>query len=95
MPIEVELSDGTSVGKKKRVIEVTAMLHETSHLEVKKNKITIRKLGIDPLATPVPKISANLTSQGLLGWADEVEVSVGQTLSLPMTLLGLAYKVKV
>jgi len=95
MPIEVDLQDGSSVGKKKRVVQATVMLEETSHAEVQKNKITIRRIGIDPLNAAIPKRSENLSINGLLGWDDEIEISVGQTLPLPFQLLGLAYKVRV
>ena len=95
MPIEVDMQNETSVGKKKRVISATVMVYETSHANVKKNKVTIRKIGIDKLDTPVPKISANITINGLLGWSSEISVSIGQTLPLPMTLLGLQYNIKV
>jgi len=95
MPIEADTATGTTVGQKKRVIEATVMLNETSHCEIMKNKVTIRRIGIDPLDNPVPKRSSNITVSGLLGWADEVNISVGQTLSLPFQLLGLAYKVRI
>ena len=95
MPIETDLSDGTSVGQKKRIVEVTVLIYETSHIIVQKNKTSIRRLGIDHLDAPVPKLTENMQIKGLLGWDDEITVSVGQTLPLPMQLLGLAYKVRV
>lgn len=94
MPVELETSAGTSIGKKKRVSEVTLLVYETSHLEVRKNTIPIRRLGIDNLDEPVPKISGNIKIQGLLGWDDEIVLDIGQVLPLPMQILGLAYKVK-
>ena len=95
MPIEYEGEWGTSVGIKKRVSEVQVMVYETSHLQVRKNNIVIRRFDIDHFGDPMPKLSENLTISGLLGWGDEQTVSVGQILPLPMTLLGLAYKVRV
>ena len=95
MPIEVDLQTGSSVGKRKRVIEVTVLLYDTSHVEVRKNKVPIRQIGIDHLDSPVPKKSENLTISGLLGWDDEITISIGQTIPLPMQLLGVAYKVRV
>jgi len=95
MPIEAEDASGSSVGRKKRVVEATVMLYDTSSCEIKKNKVTIRKIGVDPLDAPVPKRSTNITVSGLLGWDDEIEISVGQTLALPFQLLGLAYKVRI
>lgn len=95
MPIEIEDSGGSiSVGSKKRVSEVSLMLYETSHCTVMSNDVTIRRLGDDTLDAAVPQISDTLTIQGILGWYDEIQISVAQTLPLPFTLLGMAYKVK-
>ena len=94
MPIEVDTGAGNSVGKKKRLSEVMLMLYETSHVIVNKNKATIRRIGVDHLDSPVPKRSENIPVSGLLGWDDEITISVGQTLPLPMTLLGLSYRVR-
>jgi hypothetical protein len=94
MPIDLETKDsGTTVGQKKRLSEVTVMLYETSHIEVNRNDVAIRRIGIDLLDSPVPKRTENLSIKGILGWDDEINVSVAQTLPLPMTLLGMAYKV--
>lgn len=95
MPIEYEGEWGSSVGIKKRISEVQVMLYETSHAQVRKNDVVIRRYNFDGFGEPIPKRSENLTVTGLLGWSDEQTVSVGQILPLPMTLLGMAYKVRV
>lgn len=95
MPIEVDIATGSSVGKQKRVIEVTVLLYDTSHIEVRKNKVPIRRIGIDDLDNPVPKRSENLTIYGLLGWDNKITISIGQTIPLPMQLLGVAYRVRI
>lgn len=95
MPIDLETKDsGTTIGMKKRLSEVTVMLYETSHIEVNRNSVAIRRIGIDRLDSPVPKRTENLTIKGILGWDDEINVSIAQTLPLPMTLLGMAYTIK-
>jgi len=95
MPIDIELGGGsTTVGKKKRISEVTAMLYETSHLVINSNSVAIRRIGVDTLDTGVPKRTENLQVKGILGWNDEIQISVGQTLPLPLTLLGMSYKVR-
>lgn len=95
MPIDIDLGGGgTTVGKKKRMSEVTAMLYETSHLVINSNSVAIRRIGVDDLDSGVPLRTENLQVKGILGWDDEIQVSVGQTLPLPMTLLGLSYKVR-
>jgi hypothetical protein len=95
MPIDIELSGGgTTVGTKKRMSEVTAMLYQTSHLIINSNSVAIRRIGVDTLDTGVPLRTENLSVKGILGWNDEIQVSIGQTLPLPLTLLGMAYKVR-
>jgi hypothetical protein len=94
MPIDLEGDGNTTIGQKKRVSEVTVMLYETSHIEVNRNSVAIRRIGIDRLDSPVPKRTENLTIKGILGWDSEINVSIAQTLPLPMTLLGMAYTVK-
>lgn len=94
MPVESEDSKGTSIGRKKRLVEVTVMVQDTSHIIVNKNKVPVRLLGLNKLDSPVPRVSENIQVSGLLGWDDEIAVGVGQTLPLSMTLLGLAYKVR-
>ena len=61
MPIESTTKDyGYTIGKQKRLSEVTLKVNETSHAIVNKNKSTIRRIGIDPLDSPLPKISGNI-----------------------------------
>lgn len=96
MPVEFSGGWGSSVGRKKRIHEVTVMLYETSHIVIMKtNRAVIRRLDIDKLDEPVPKITRDLTISGILGWTDEAVISCGQTLPLPMELLGMAYKIRV
>jgi hypothetical protein len=94
MPIETELpNEGITVGKQKRINEITLKVYETSHAIINKNKATIRQIGINPLDTPVPKITGNIQIKGVLGWDKIINISVGQILPLPFELLGMAYKV--
>lgn len=95
MPIIPKDAQGSPIGRKKRISEVTAMLYETSHLEVQSNRYTIRRIGIDKLDSSVPKLTEDITMSGLLGWADELTIQFGQTLSLPLTLLGMSCRVRV
>jgi hypothetical protein len=97
MPIEFNNPsfDVSIRGRKKRVSTVTIQLYETSHIEVRNNRATIRKLGVDHLDLPLPKISEDITISGILGWSNLITISCGQTLPLPMTLLGMIYKVTI
>lgn len=94
MPIESEGQMGVSVGRKKRINEITLKVNKTSHAILNKNKATIKRIGIDNLDTPTPEVTGNIQVKGVLGWDDIVRVSVGQQLPLPFELLGMAYKVR-
>lgn len=95
MPVELDLGGGGStVGKKKRVSNVTLMLYETSHCTVMSNNVPIRRIGIDHLDSSIPKRTEDLKINGILGWNEEIKISVAQTLPLPLTLLGMAYQVR-
>ena len=95
MPIQIEGEWGTSVMRKKRIVEVMAMLYETSHVVLNKNKVTIRRLGITHLDEPLPLITKNISIKGVRGWDEEIVVTAGQEQALPMQILSLAYRVKV
>ena len=95
MPIEIEGQWGTSVMRKKRISEVMAMLYQTSHVVLNKNKVTIRQLGVTKLDQPLPLVTKNLSIKGVRGWDEEITVSAGQVDALPMQILSLAYKVRV
>lgn len=95
MPLEVELPTGSSADKKKRLVEVTAVIDNTSQLTICKNSVPMRRLNIDTLDTPIPIVSGNITVKGILGWEENITVSIGQTLPLPFTLIGMVYRIKV
>lgn len=94
MPIEIDNNLGSTVGTKKRISKITSMIFETSHLIINKNKVPIRKIGITNLNESIPLLTENLITTGILGWDEELKISIGQTLPLPFTLLGMSYKLR-
>jgi len=94
MPIEIDNNSGSTVGNKKRISKITSMIFETSHLIINKNKVPIRKIGITNLNESIPLLTENLITNGILGWDEELKISIGQTLPLPFTLLGMSYKLR-
>jgi len=95
MPVEIEGKWGTSVMRKKRIIEIMALLYQTSHVILDKNKVTIRQLGVTHLDEPLPLVTKNISIKGVRGWDEEVVITAGQVDALPMQIMSLAYRVKV
>lgn len=93
MPIEPNLPDGTSVGRRKRVVEVVARVKDTKHLVINDNYIPFRQLGSDLLDQETPSFTGDKRVRGLSGWDDKGQVTMAQTTSQPLTLLGVAMKV--
>lgn len=95
MPIERELQDGTMIGRKKRVVEVTLDVNSTKSMKVNNNRIAFRQLGEDLLDSSTPSFTGQKVIEGLLGWSDEAQIEIGDDVPLPATINSLAYKVAV
>ena len=102
MPVRNRLPDGTSIGRKKRIVKVITALKETSSLTVAVNggpaqDIIFREFGDNLL--DVPQFDQAFTgikeTPGGLGWKEEVEVIFEQVEPGPMTVLGVTQRVAV
>jgi len=97
MPIEQDFQEGTSIGKKKRIVEATLELKDTTYIEVNGNRVSFRKFGAagdgSPLDAPAPKFTGRVTEEGLLGYNDKAQLRITQTRPGYMDLLGVAIKV--
>ena len=95
MPIEGQLPDGTIIGTKKRVVEVTAQVKDTQSLKINGNTVGFRQIGGSLLdVAPIPYTGYKVL-EGLLGFDDQAYVEVGDAIPLPATINSLAYKVAV
>jgi len=98
MPIEFDVENGTSIGIKKRVVEVTAAMIETGSLVINvNNKVVFRQFGLSgsgsPLDAPPPKFTGRKTIAGILGYDEVKKIIITQDQPAPMTLLGVSAKV--
>ena len=76
--IQVDLQDGTTVGRKRRVVEATLNLKDTVTVSVNGNRIVRRKFGSDLLDQPVEPMNGDQRKRGLRsGWDLEGTVAVG------------------
>jgi len=95
MPVERELPDGTMIGKKKRLVEVTALLDSTKSVKINGVRVPFRSLGGSLLDVATTPYTGQKVVEGLLGFADEIAVDVGDDVPLDATINAVAYKVAV
>ncbi len=95
MPLEVKMQSGTRIGFKKRILEVNALLHETQNIVINNNLVPIRTLGAGALDTAVVPFTGTKVLHGILGYSNNGQITVTQSVPLKLTLLGLEYKVSV
>ena len=56
MPLEADLPDGTSMGRKKRIVEIYLRLHETQGLKVN-GQLPVSAFPVRPPSTPCRKFT--------------------------------------
>lgn len=93
MPIDLRTVGGTRIGFKKRIVEVNALLHETQNIVINDNLVPIRTLGANALDDEVPEFTGTKVLHGILGYSNEGQITVTQSVPLKLTLLGLEYKI--
>jgi hypothetical protein len=92
MPVDLRIQTGTRLGFKKRIVEVNALLYETQNIVINGNLVPIRTLGADALGSAVPEFTGTKVLHGILGYSNEGQITVTQSVPLKLTLLGLEYK---
>ena len=95
MPTEPVLSSGSVQGVKKRVVQVDALLNETKDLVINGKQISFRNFGTGVLDTPIQAFTGLKTAHGILGYSATGQITLTQNVPLPMTVLGLEYKLSV
>lgn len=95
MPVELSIQSGTLQGKKKRIVEVNALVKDTQSLTINSVEVPFRRFDTAVLDSPVAEFTGTKTLTSLLGWSRDAVVSVGQATPLKMTLLALDYRIAV
>ena len=93
LPVEPNLSSGSLKGFKKRIFEVNAELFETQALTINGKQVPFRNFGTGILDDDVEEFTGIKTLNGILGYTYDGQITIGQTVPLKMTLLGIDYKV--
>ena len=95
MPVEPELPEGTRLGKKKRICEVTVQLKDTNGLHVNGQMINFRRFGSALLDEAVPLFTGRKRIRGFKGWSLQAQVTITQPRPGSMHVLALSVKVSV
>ena len=93
LPVEPNLSSGSLRGFKKRIFEVNAELFETQAMTINGKLVPFRNFGGNVLDTAVEEFTGIKTAHGILGYSYDGQITIGQTVPLKMTVLGIDYKV--
>ena len=93
LPVEPRLASGSLKGFKKRIFEVNAELFETQALTINGKLVPFRRFGASALDGAVQEFTGLKTAHGILGYSYDGQITIGQTVPLKMTLLGIDYKV--
>jgi hypothetical protein len=95
LPVEMETQQGAIMGKKRRIVDLSVRLYETTALIVQGNRISFQSYGSNLLDQPVTPYTGVKNIRGLLGWSHTGSVLVGSDQSMKATLLGLSMAVSV
>lgn len=95
MPTEPTLSSGSVQGVRKRIVQVDAILNETKDLAINGQPISFRSFGVGVFGTPIQPFTGVKTAHGILGYSATGQITLTQNVPLPMTVLGLEYKLSV
>jgi len=92
LPVEPGLQSGPLRGFKKRIFEVNAEVYETQSMTIGGKEIAFRRLDGSILDSAVPEFTGIKTLHGILGYTYEGQITIGQSVPLKMTVLGIDYK---
>lgn len=95
LPVEVQLQDGASAGRKRRIVTVDVRVSETTALMINGNNVAFRQFGVDALDTAVVPFTGFKRIKGFLGWDYDGKILMGSNISTKATILGIAYTVSI
>jgi len=96
MPADLKIQTGTRIGFKKRIVEVHALVLETQNLVINNIQVPFRAFDTaGTLDAAVQAYTGTKVLHGILGYSQEVKLTITQSAPLKMTLLGMEYKISV
>jgi len=96
MPINPRSTAGGSrQGLKRRIVRIDAICFETQSLTINGTEIPFREFNSSLLDNPISEFTGIKTLHGIQGFSRDAAVSIGQSVPLKFTVLGLEYRVSV
>lgn len=95
LPAEPQLAQGSVQAKKKRIMQVDAIVYETQNMTVNGKLVSFRNFGEDVLDSAVPEYTGTKTVHGMLGFSGTGQITISQSVPLKMTVLGIEYHMSV
>ena len=96
MPADLKIQTGTRIGFKKRIVEVNALVLKTQNLIINGIEVPFRSFDtVGTLDAAVQEFTGTKVLHGILGYSNEVKLTITQSAPLKMTLLGMEYKISV
>ncbi len=95
MPVAQQLQDGTMLGKKKRIAEVTLILYQTRNMTINGNEVSLRNFGDTLLDVAIPLFTGQKIVEGILGWSTDGQVTISQSVPAEMTVSSIELKIQI
>ncbi|CAB4166482.1 hypothetical protein UFOVP847_31 [uncultured Caudovirales phage] len=92
MPQEPNLPTGTSVGVKKRVLRVDALVKDSQSMAINGTTVPFTSYGTTPLDEAVGLVTGLKTVHGILGYTETGQISITQPYPLKLNLIGMEYR---
>ena len=92
MPQEPNLPTGTSLGVKKRILRVDALVKDSQSMAINGTTVSFTSYGTTPMDAPVPLVTGLKTVHGILGYTETGQISVTQPYPLKLNLIGMEYR---
>ncbi len=91
LPIDGRLPDGTMVGRQARIARVNLRVQDSGPFTVNGQQAVLREFAHGlALDAPPPRVTGDVSVEGLLGWSRQATVSIRQTQPQPLTVLSLS-----
>ena len=95
LPADLLLPEGSTMGKKKRIVNVSGRIVDTEVFLINGNLVPFRQFGSDLLDVAITPISGDVEIRGIAGYTRKGQIDIHQDNGHPffMTFLGLAYDI--
>ena len=93
LPADLLLPEGSTMGKKKRIVNVSGRIEDTEVFEINGNTVPFRQFGGSLLDVPITPVTDDVEIRGLRGYNRKGQIDISQKQPFAMTFLGLAYDI--